>query len=67
VRQGLTKHGIQDIEFHGFFATGNCRPFEEPTICTELESSLAFVKYAGSNGIQRLIDFSPGWFAKRLV
>lgn len=67
VRQGLTKHGIQDIEFYDFFATGNCRPFEEPTICAELESSFTFVKYAESNSIQRLIDFSPGWFAKRLV
>lgn len=66
-REGLSKHGIQDVEFHQFFATGKCRPFEEPTICKQIESSLGFVKYAESNLLQRLIDFKPGWFAKRLI
>lgn len=67
VREGLTEQGIRDIEFHTFFATGSCRPFEEKTICTKLEASLPFVKYAESNGIVRLVDFSPGWSAKRLL
>jgi hypothetical protein len=26
-----------------------------------------FVRYAEPNGIQRLIDISPGWTAKRLI
>lgn len=67
VREGLTQHGIRDVEFHTFFATGSCCPFEERSVCIDLEASLPFVKYSESSGVVRLIDFSPGWSAKRLL
>ena len=66
VKAGLAGQGLQDVTIYDFFATASCRPFEEPTICRKLEASLPFVKYAEPNGVQRLIDFSPGWAAKRL-
>lgn len=59
--------GLKNVEVHGFFATAECKPFHEASTCRALEASLAFVKYAEQNSIQRIIDFSPGWFAKRLL
>jgi hypothetical protein len=67
VTRGLTAYGLQEVKVYGFFATATCRPFEEPDICREMEAKFPFVKYAEPNALQRLIDFSPGWIAKRLV
>lgn len=67
IKKAFDAFELKNVQLESFFATANCRPFEEPTICQHLESSLSFVKYAEPNGLQRLIDFSPGWFAKRLA
>ncbi|RXG84821.1 hypothetical protein EAS61_37800 [Bradyrhizobium zhanjiangense] len=67
VRKAFAECELKNVHVDSFFATADCRPFEEPTICRHLESSLPFVKYAESNAVQRLVDFSPGWVAKRLA
>lgn len=63
----FSKYGLQDISKPDTFMTANCVPFEESSICEELEKNVPFVKYAEPNRIVRLIDFSPGWTVKRLL
>src|SRR6185437_8035680 len=36
VRAELAAHNLQEVKVYDFFATANCRPFEEPAICREL-------------------------------
>ncbi|TPI13120.1 hypothetical protein FJW06_15615 [Mesorhizobium sp. B4-1-3] len=67
VKDGLIDNGLQDVMLFGTFATANCKPFQEPTICRDLEAALPFLKYAEQNTLRRIIDFAPGWVAKRLV
>jgi hypothetical protein len=67
VENELKKHGLQDIKINGTFVTANCSPFREAAICAKLEREIGFIKYAEANGVVRIVDFSPGWFAKRLI
>ena len=67
VENELKKRGLQDISVNGSFVTANCQPFREATICKMLENDIDFVKYAEASGVVRIVDFSPGWFAKRLI
>ena len=67
VVQKLTDFGLQDIQGSGFFATASCAPFEEATICRNLEAKFDFVKYAEMNSVVRINDFSPGWSLVRLA
>ncbi|MHC2295836.1 hypothetical protein [Rhizobium mongolense] len=67
IQQKLTDFGLQDVAGFGFFATANCAPFEEASICKKLENEFDFVKYAEMNNVVRIIDFSPGWSLTRLI
>ena len=67
IKQTLESAGLQEIWISGTFVTAACNPFEEMSVCQKLESTIPFIKYAEPNGLVRLIDFSPGWTAKRLV
>ncbi|PDT21896.1 hypothetical protein CO674_19860 [Rhizobium hidalgonense] len=59
--------GLRNISIPGTFVTATCLPFQEPSVCRELEAQFEFVKYAEMNGVVRLIDFAPGWTVKRLM
>ncbi|WP_244560008.1 hypothetical protein [Ensifer aridi] len=67
IERELASAGLRDIAMQEFMVTASCTPFVEPQICKRLETELPFVKYAEPNGVIRLIDFSPGWAAKRLL
>lgn len=67
MRTRLEAAGLQNVEFFGFFATARCQPFWEDTTCADLEAKIDFIKYAEPDGINRLIDFSPGWEVLRLT
>jgi hypothetical protein len=66
-RKGLEGAGLRNVQGSGWFWTAECQPFVERTVCKDVETKLAFVKFAEPNGVQRLIDFSPGWSCVRLV
>ncbi|MGE0697505.1 MAG: hypothetical protein AB7O57_00245 [Hyphomicrobiaceae bacterium] len=67
IMRELDRAHLREISISGTFVTASCKPFEEVAVCRQLEASLPFIKYAEPNGIVRLIDFSPGWIAKRIV
>src|SRR6476661_8405493 len=43
------------------------RPILLRSVVGRTQANIIFPKYAEQNGVQRLIDFSPGWIAKRLL
>ncbi|KFG90320.1 hypothetical protein BV98_001522 [Sphingobium herbicidovorans NBRC 16415] len=55
-----------DVTISGTFVEGKCHPFMEAEICAQLEAGLDFLRYAEPNRVVRLVDFSPGWDARRL-
>jgi len=66
-KTAFTDFGLQNISIPGTFVTATCIPFQEPSICQELEATFEFVKYAEMNSVVRLVDFAPGWTVKRLM
>jgi hypothetical protein len=66
-KAGLEGAGLKNVSISGEFATASCRPFNERSICKDIEAKLPFVKYAEQNHIVRLIDFGPGWTVRRLT
>lgn len=67
VKQRLEEAGLRQIDVFDYFATASCQPFNELSICSHIETSFAFIKYAAPNSVQRLIDFSPGWSVQHLI
>jgi hypothetical protein len=66
-KQALLDAGLRDVQVSDLLATASCAPFKEADLARRLEADLPFVKYAEPNGVQRLVDFSPGWVARRLI
>jgi hypothetical protein len=64
---GLEANGLWDVRITGGFVEARCDPFREADICAELPKGLAFVKYAQSNRVVRLVDISPGWTATMIA
>lgn len=67
VEKELLGFGLRNVDAASSFITADCAPFQEDPICRQLEGQFDFIKYAEVNGVVRLIDFSPGWFVKRLL
>ncbi|MEH7881668.1 hypothetical protein [Rhizobium leguminosarum] len=66
-KTAFSDFGLRNISMPGTFVTATCSPFQEPSVCRELEAQFEFVKYAEMNGVVRLVDFAPGWTVKRLM
>ncbi len=68
VEDKLAAYGLSDFEelFPGTYVC-KCTHFEELATCQRMTAELSFIRYAETNTINRLVDFSPGWTLKRLM
>lgn len=65
-KAAIEQQSAFDVQISGTFVEGRCDLFREREICATLEASVAFLRYAEPNRVVRLVDFSPGWDARRI-
>lgn len=66
VRTGLKPYATDVKELIPDLYEVHVKLFHEPSVAKEIQTHVAFVRYASYNRIVRLIDFMPGWFVDQV-